>query len=78
VPEVFAHGLTCREEVNVLAALDRAVPTADPLWAKFFITSLVEFVVWTTRPTGYVDSARWLVTALCRWTGRPRTHTVPL
>ena len=64
--EVFEHGLTCREEANVLAALDRAVPTADPLWAKFFITSLVEFVVWTSRPTGYVDNetARWLVTAL--------------
>ncbi len=64
--EVFEHGLTCREEVNVLAALDRAVPTADPLWAKFFITSLVEFVVWNSRPTGYVDNetARWLVTAL--------------
>ena len=64
--EVFEYGLTCRDEVNVLAALDRAVPTADPLWAKFFITSLVEFVVWTSRPTGYVDNetARWLVTAL--------------
>jgi hypothetical protein len=64
--EVFEYGLTCREEVNLLAALDRAVPTADPLWAKFFITSLVEFVVWTSRPTGYVDNetARWLVTAL--------------
>jgi hypothetical protein len=64
--EVFEHGLTCREEVNVLAALDRAVPTADPLWAKFFVASLVEFVVWTSRPTGYVDkeTTRWLVTAL--------------
>ncbi len=64
--EVFEHGLSSREEVNVLAALDRSIPTADPLWAKFFITSLVEFVVWTSRPTGYVDkeTARWLVTAL--------------
>jgi hypothetical protein len=66
VPEVFEHGLTCREEVNVLAALDRAVRTADPLWTKFFTASLVEFVVWTSRPTGCVDNetARWLVTAL--------------
>src|SRR4051794_19210224 len=64
--EVFEHGLTSREEVNWLAALDRAIPSADPLWAKFFITSVVEFVVWTSRPTGYVDNetARWLVTAL--------------
>ena len=64
--EVFVHGLTCREEVNVLAALDRAVPNADPLWAEFFVASLVEFVVWTSQPTGYVDNetARWLITAL--------------
>ena len=50
----------------MLAALDRAVRTADPLWTKFFIASLVEFVVWTSRPTGCVDNetARWLVTAL--------------
>src|SRR4051794_40253660 len=63
--EVFER-LTCREEVNWLAALDRAIPSADPLWAKFFIASVVEFVVWTSRPTGYVDNetARWLVTAL--------------
>jgi hypothetical protein len=64
--EVFEHGMTCREEVNLLAALDRDIPSADPSWAKFFITSLVEFVVWTSRPTGSVDeeTARWLVAAL--------------
>src|SRR3954464_4582454 len=64
--EVFEDGLTCREEVNLLATLDRAIPSADPLWAKFFIASLVEFVVWTSRPTGYVDNetGRWLVTTL--------------
>jgi hypothetical protein len=63
--EVFEHGVTCREEVNVLAALDRAIPLADPSWAKFFIASVVEFVVWTSRPTGYVDeTAGWLVTTL--------------
>ena len=30
------------------------------------LASVVEFVVWTSRPTGYVDNetARWLVTAL--------------
>ena len=35
----------------MLAAIDRAVRTADPLWTKFFIASLVEFVVSTSRPT---------------------------
>ena len=64
--EVFEHGLTCREDIEVLGALDQAIPAADPSWPTFFITSVVEFVVWTSRPTGYVDeeTARWLVTAL--------------
>jgi nucleotide-binding universal stress UspA family protein len=64
--EVFEDGLTCREDIEVLGALDRAIPAADPSWATFFIASVVEFVVWTSRPTGYVDeeTARWLVTAL--------------
>ncbi|MDF2974071.1 MAG: hypothetical protein K0R61_4521 [Microvirga sp.] len=53
--DVFEHGLTSWGDVHALAALDRASPTADPLWPEFFITSLVEFVVWTSRPTGYVD-----------------------
>jgi hypothetical protein len=44
----------------------RASPAADPRWAEFFITSLVDFVVWTSRPTGYVDkeAAGCVVTAL--------------
>ncbi len=64
--DVFEHGLTSWGDVHALAALDRANPTADPLWAEFFIRSLVEFVVWTSRPTGCVDkeAAGWLVAAL--------------
>jgi hypothetical protein len=64
--KVFMHGLICRNDVERLAALDRHVSTADPLWAKFFVRSVVEFVVWTSRPTGYVnqETARWLVSVL--------------
>ena len=72
--EVFEHGLTCRQEVEVLAALDRAIPSADPLWAAFFIASVVEFAVWTLRPTGYDgDTARWLVHALAPY-GEPTAN----
>jgi len=64
--KVFMHGLNCRNDVELLAALDRHVSTADPQWAKFFVRSVVEFVVWTSRPTGYVnqETARWLVSVL--------------
>src|SRR3954452_22167439 len=64
--EVFQHGLLGRDDVAVLAGLDRRVATADELWAKFFVTSVVEFVVWTSRPTGYVDqeTAQWLLSVI--------------
>jgi hypothetical protein len=68
-PGVFEHRVSCREEVEVPAALDRAIPLAirhGRRRATYCIASVVEFVVWTSRPTGYVDNetARWLVTAL--------------
>jgi hypothetical protein len=64
--EVLPDGLASREEADVLIALDRAVPGADPAYATFLVASVVEFVVWTARPTGYVeeDACRWLATSL--------------
>lgn len=64
--EVLPDGIMTREDVDVLVALDRAVPGADPKWAEFLLAAVVEFVVWTSRPTGYVDrdQARWLATSL--------------
>ena len=78
--EVFVHGLTCREEVNVLAALDRAVPTAirygpsssSRAWSSLLPGPFGRQVTWTTKP--HAGSSR----CLCRWTGPPGTHTVPV
>lgn len=63
---VLADGITCREEADTLIALDRAVPGADPAFADFLVAQIVDFAVWTSRPTGYVDqdTARWLVASL--------------
>lgn len=63
---VLPDGITCREEADTLIALDRAVPGADPAFAEFLVAELVDFAVWTSRPTGYVDqdTARWLVASL--------------
>ena len=63
---ILEDGLASREEADVLIALDRAVDAAHPAWAVYLIGAVVEFVVWTSRPTGVVDAdtARWLVASL--------------
>ena len=64
--DILPDGIGCRDQVEVLVALDRAVACADPAWSAFVVAALVEFVVWAERPTGMVkaDTARWLAAAL--------------
>ena len=72
--DVLPTGLMCRDEADLLIALDRAVAT-DRAWEEYLIAEVVEFVVWVCRPTGIVDAetARWLTTTLgC---GRGSTDT---
>ena len=60
--EILADGLSTREEAEALIALDQAVPQSDAAWAGYLVTLVVDFAVWGSRPTGYVDeeTARWL------------------
>lgn len=66
---MLVDGLATREEADVLIALDRTVPRAGEAaaaaWTQMFQALLIDFVVWSARPTGQVDAkaARWLVTA---------------
>lgn len=63
---ILADGLSSRQDVERLVALDRRVTQADPAWSAWLVTHLVEFVVWTERPTAVVteETARWLAAAL--------------
>ena len=63
---ILSDGVTTREEADVLIALDRAVAETDASWVVFLVASVVDFVVWTSRPTGYVghDDAAWLIASL--------------
>src|SRR3954468_8345389 len=71
--DIIGGGLICREEADMLLALDRVVTPADGSWAEFLVSAIVEFAVWTSRPTGYIDAdtARWLVATLSAGHGPP-------
>ena len=69
--DILPNGVENRDEADVLIALDRAVPSKDPTWSAFAIQTVVDFVVWTSRPTGRIDreTAEWLVGSLGCGTG---------
>jgi hypothetical protein len=62
---VMEDGISTRDEVEALLALDRML-AADASWSRALTHLVVDFVVWGARPTGYVtaDDARWLVSVL--------------
>jgi len=63
--EVIPDGITCREEADLLIALERAVPASEG-FADFLVAMVVDYVVWGERSTGYVDreTAGWLAASL--------------
>ena len=68
---IFSDGVRSRIEAEVLLQLAGAVTPADPAWTDFVVSSIVDFVVWGERPTGYVDrtTANWLVAVLSQGGG---------
>lgn len=68
--EVLMDGITRREEVDLLIALQRAVPSSED-FADFLTAMVVDYVVWGERFTGYVDreTASWLAATLTGRTG---------
>ena len=73
--DILHDGLVSREEADALIALDRVVVPADGSWAEFLVESVVEFAVWTSRPTGYIAraTAAWLVATLSAGDGPTAT-----
>jgi hypothetical protein len=63
---ILPNDLASREEAEVLVALDRDVPRKCDMWNKAFVRLLVNFAVWSSRPTGRInrEMAIWLTTTL--------------
>jgi len=64
--DILPDGIASREQAEALITLDRVAGRADRSWADWFVAVMVDFVVWSERPTGVVneDAARWLSEAL--------------
>ncbi len=64
--DILPNGVTCRAEAEVLIRLDRAASRADRAWNEWFVAVMVDYVVWSERPTAIVneDAALWLSAAL--------------
>jgi hypothetical protein len=66
--DLLPDGVSSREEAEILIRLDQETARSDRAWTEFFVSELVDFVVWAERPTGIVDeeAAMWLSDALER------------
>jgi hypothetical protein len=64
--DILGDNLMSHDVIDVLIALDRAVAAPNANWAEFLVATVVDHVVWTSRPTGIVsrDLAQWLVATL--------------
>lgn len=73
--DVLPNGIETRDEADLLIALDRAIHDKDESWSVFMIQTVVDFVVWSSRPTGRVDreTAEWLMASLGCGTGPSET-----
>ncbi|KQT84841.1 hypothetical protein ASG51_01855 [Methylobacterium sp. Leaf465] len=72
--EILPDGFVCRDEADMLIALERIVTFADTSFGDYLVASVVDFAVWGERPTGYIDAgvAAWLVGSLRAGSGPTR------
>jgi hypothetical protein len=63
---ILTEGLICRDEADLLIALDRAISDKDAAFSDILAGYIVDYVVWGERPTGRIDTdkAKWLAASL--------------
>ena len=64
--DILPDGISSREEVELLLTLAQTVGRADRAFGDWLVATMVDFVVWGTRPTGVIDgeTAAWLTSFL--------------
>jgi hypothetical protein len=64
--DILADAVMTREVIDVLVALDRAVPETCAAFTEYLVALTTDYAVWECRPTGVIDrdKAHWLVTTL--------------
>lgn len=69
--EILADEVMTRDTIDVLLALDRAVPERSSMFCDYLVSLVVDYAVWESRPTGVIDreKAHWLVTTLAAGEG---------
>jgi hypothetical protein len=73
--DILADCILTRDVIDVLVALDRAVPQRCEAFGDVLVAVVVDFAVWQNRPTGVIDrdKAHWLVTTLSAGEGPTAT-----
>lgn len=77
--DILSEAVMTRDVIDVLVALDRAVPESCAAFADYLIALTVDYAVWECRPTGMIDrdKAHWLVTTLGAGEGpTPTAHRI--
>ena len=67
--DILPHGVTCREEAEILIRLDRVASRADRAWNEWFVAVMVDYVVWSERPPRSSTRRRHCG---CPWPSRSR------
>ena len=65
INDILIDGVASRQEADALIALDRIVDVPET-WGNYIVPVIVDYVVWDSRPTGYVpaDVCHWLINSL--------------
>jgi hypothetical protein len=73
--EILQDEPMTRDVIDVLVALDRALPDNCAAFADYLVAVTVDYAVWESRPTGMIDrdKAHWLVTTLSAGDGPTAT-----
>jgi hypothetical protein len=66
--EVYADGISTREEAEELIAFDHSLGHAAPGWVEFFAATVADHIVLRREPGGIItdDNATWLIRALSK------------